>query len=291
MDYKNIVVIGSNGQVGSAICQKLSEYGVAYQAVDREQLDLSEINNIDIKLSTLAPDFLINAAAFTNVDLAEEEKSLCHKVNTVAPGRMALWCAQNNIPFVHFSTDYVFSGASEEAYTETHATEPVNHYGFTKEQSEKLISEIGGKWIILRTSWVYSNQGKNFLNTVVRLSRQLEELKIVNDQRGSPTLASDIAEVIFKIINQTEKTSEFPVGIYHVTNSGETTWFDFANAIIKRKPGTSKRVIPISTAEHGAKANRPNNSTLSNKKLKDIFHIELRSWQSALEDCLSKAGS
>lgn len=245
------------------------------------------------------PDVVVNAAAYTAVDKAEEEPDLAMAVNATAPGILAEETKRIGALLVHYSTDYVFDGEKNAPYTEDDAPKPINVYGKTKLAGEQAILAVGTPHLILRTSWVYGARGKNFLLTILRLARERPELKIVNDQTGAPTWSRMIAEATAQILVKiypanTAYVSRTPnlSGIYHLTGSGDTTWFDFADAILKDAahliPGPSARLMPISTADYPLPAKRPRNSLMSNRKLGDVFGLAMPSWQDMLKLCLEE---
>jgi dTDP-4-dehydrorhamnose reductase len=260
-----IIVLGAKGQVGNDLVELLSLKNVEVRGFSREEADLTHIDDLVAKLTVLKPTAVINAAAYTAVDLAEKEPDKAFQINGVAPGALARWCASRDIPFVHYSTDYVFSGIGDRPWTETDPTGPLSVYGQSKLAGEEAILAAGGKSLILRTSWVYSAYGKNFLNTMLRLAAEKDELRIVNDQ--------------------------FAAGIFHVCNLGETTWYEFAREIftLARSLGNELRVqkiTPIRTDEYPTPAKRPLNSRLSSLRLLDTFAIELPEWRVALKECM-----
>ena len=251
----SIVVLGKSGQVAKALAEVLP--GAKFMG--RTEFDMAE----KLDLTKLGkPDVIINAAAYTAVDKAESEPELCNRINHIAVAELAGYCAKNNITLVHYSTDYVFNGAGYEPFTEENTKDlfPLNTYGSTKLAGERAIATSGCKYYILRTSWVYSHEGANFVKTMLRLGAERTELKIVNDQIGSPTLAADIAENTLKLLG-----SNAPYGIYNFVPDAQLSWADFAHMII---PGT--KIIPIPSSEYPTPAQRPLNSRLSNKKAREV---------------------
>jgi dTDP-4-dehydrorhamnose reductase len=284
-----VVVLGSNGQVGRAWIQLLGHAKAI--AATREEADLSHPEKYLAYLDAQMPSAVINAGAYTQVDLAEKEEVLAHKINAEAPGKIAQWCASKNIPFVHFSTDYVFPGTGHQPWKETHTPHPLSVYGKTKAQGEENVRASGARHLIFRTSWVYDGQGKNFLNTMLKLGRDRESLKIVSDQVGAPTYAPDLARASWEALQSALKMPQFPFGIYHLCNGGETTWFGFAQKIfeIARRQGISLRikdVVPISSSDYPTPAERPKNSRLCTEKMQNVFGIQLPEWQKSLELCM-----
>jgi dTDP-4-dehydrorhamnose reductase len=286
-----IIVLGAKGQVGNDLVELLSLKNVEVRGFSREEADLTHIDDLVAKLTVLKPTAVINAAAYTAVDLAEKEPDKAFQINGVAPGALARWCASRDIPFVHYSTDYVFSGIGDRPWTETDPTGPLSVYGQSKLAGEEAILAAGGKSLILRTSWVYSAYGKNFLNTMLRLAAEKDELRIVNDQVGAPTLSVHLAQATLDILEKSKTMDHFPAGIFHVCNLGETTWYEFAREIftLARSLGNELRVqkiTPIRTDEYPTPAKRPLNSRLSSLRLLDTFAIELPEWRVALKECM-----
>ena len=289
-----ILLLGSNGQVGQAI-QELSQnegfpIGWSLTAWDREEGDLSDSKALIIKVEMLMPDAIINAAAYTQVDRAETDRDLCSKINAEAPGVLAQYCKAHSIPLVHYSSDYVYEGSGTHEHTESEALKPSGYYGETKARGDRAIIDSQCEHLIFRTSWVYSHTGKNFVKTMIKLASERPELKVVSDQIGSPTYAPDLAKHSFDALmlafEAKVNQQKFPSGVYHLCNSGLTSWCDFAKAIIPKM-----KVIGILTSEYPTPAKRPLNSRLSLSKIKSTFGINPRPWQVALKDCLQKLGS
>jgi dTDP-4-dehydrorhamnose reductase len=287
-----ILLTGSNGQVGFELNKKLSALGEVI-ATDREELDLTNLNAIRTFIDQTRPDIIINPAAYTAVDKAESEPDLAYQINTLAPEVLAEKAAELDIPLVHFSTDYVFDGLKKDAYVETDLTNPQSVYGKTKNDGEEKI-RTHTKHIILRTSWVFGSHGNNFLKTILRLITEKESLNIVGDQWGSPASASMLADVTFKIVDRILKNKNFnDYGTYHVTNDGETNWYEYASLIsseamklnVKVKCAPDK-IHPILTSEYPTAAKRPLNSRLNTDKLKKTFMLELPHWESEVKKVL-----
>lgn len=279
-----ILVLGAKGQVGSALLRLLGPDGTGF---DRAEMDLAAAPEMMIKqLDMLSPDCIINAAAYTQVDKAESEPELAEAINARAPAVIAAWCARRNTPFVHYSTDYVFNDSSNAPRDENAPTGPFNIYGKTKLAGERAVMAAGGRFLIFRTSWVYDEAGKNFLNTMLRLGTEREELSVVNDQFGAPTYATHLAEATLKALKK-----DFTPGIYHLCNAGETTWYGFAEAIFAeaRKAGQSLRVQKVKSMDSAywnAPAKRPMNSRLSCEKAKQQLGIVMPAWQDGLHQCM-----
>jgi dTDP-4-dehydrorhamnose reductase len=288
-----ILVTGASGQVGRALVARLSRLpgGAAIIAADRAMLDFSQPQAIAATLGRLAPGLIINAAAHTAVDRAEEEAALALRVNAEAPGAIARWAASRAVPLIHFSTDYVFEGAGETPWREDDPARPLSAYGASKLAGEQAIRAAGGAFLIVRTPWVYAAHGANFLRTIVRLARERTELRIVADQIGAPTSAALIADAVAEILaagtdNLRRRFAEAG-GLVHLAASGETSWHGFAGAIVAglEERGVKlavERVTPIGSDEYPAPALRPRNSRLDLTRLKKVVGITPPAWQSAL---------
>ena len=237
------------------------------------------------------PDVILNAAAYTAVDRAESEPDLARSINAVAPGVLAEEALRLGALLVHYSTDYVFDGSKTGSWLETDATNPLNVYGGTKLAGEQAIQQVGGQFLIFRTSWVYGSHGKNFLFTMLRLGRERERLSIVDDQIGAPTTSSELAkatrDIVISVLSENVDSMAGGSGVYHMTCSGSVSWCGFARAIFARAgvllDGKKPEVAPISSDEYPTPAKRPMNSVMSNEKLNARFGIRLASWESALD--------
>jgi dTDP-4-dehydrorhamnose reductase len=287
-----ILLTGASGQLGSALRISLGAIGNVV-ALDRNQLDLSLPRTIHRVLSEVAPDLIVNPAAYTAVDRAEDEAEIAYRVNAEAPKQIAAWAAARGIPLVHFSTDYVFSGIGERPWREQDPTGPLSVYGASKLAGEMAIREAHGSHLVVRVSWVYAARGTNFLNTIARLSREQSELRIVADQIGAPTPTRVIARIVTTIIEHCRLN--LPTGfadaggIINVATSGETSWHGFANAIVDRLRARGDRlrvekIVPIRTQDYAAKARRPHNSRLDLTQLHRQFGIAPPSWDDALAE-------
>ena len=285
-----ILVFGSGGQVGSSLVQQASQDpGCLVDSVDMPQLDLTDTNSIAPFIHKMKPDWVVNAAAYTAVDRAEDDAEAAHVINADAPGAMAAACAEMGAGFIHYSTDYVFSGESSRPYRETDETDPRSVYGATKLAGEKQALAGHAGSIILRTAWVYSREGANFVNTMLRLAGEREQINVVNDQHGTPTLAADLAALALGII--TQSGSGYPGGgIYHATSAGQTTWFEFCREIFALAGVSGVNVNPVTTSEYPTRATRPAYSVLDNSKLHRDFGISLPHWKQSLAHCLAAEG-
>jgi dTDP-4-dehydrorhamnose reductase len=285
-----ILLTGITGQIGGALSASLQGIGTIV-AADRRMLDLARPESIAGTLDDIGPDIIINPAAYTAVDKAEDEREIAMVVNGEAPGVIGRWAAKGGIPFIHFSTDYVFSGSGMEPWREDDRAQPLSAYGTSKLAGENEIRAAGGCFLIVRTSWVYSARGTNFLRTIARLARQRSELRIVDDQIGAPTSAALIADALVRMveggIGGLRQRIDAAKGCVHLAAAGETSWYGFAGAIIDglRMRGARlsvKRLIPIRATDYPRKAQPPHNSRLSLSRLRQVFGISPLDWKSAL---------
>lgn len=287
-----ILLTGTGGQVGGALLPLLSAHHTIV-APARAEFDLSEPDSLAGKLDAIGPDLIINPAAYTAVDRAEDEAPLAFRVNAEAPRAMARWAAQRRVPIVHFSTDYVFAGGGERAWREDDPTGPLSVYGRSKLAGETEVRDAGGSHLIIRTAWVYAAQGANFMRTMIRLARERDSLRVVADQFGTPTSATTIARVLAQILDQA--SGDLPGhfaradGLIHLTNSGSTSWHGFASEIVNSlraqgSPLKADTVAPIATADYPTKATRPSNSRLDLTRLREAFGVTPSDWQAALHD-------
>ena len=278
-----ILITGSTGQVGHALLKNLSNHQIV--ALTRKDCDLSKPGEIKSIIDQHLPDLIINPAAYTNVDQAETDKQQAYSINCDAPKVMAQKAYECDIPFIHFSTDYVFNGEKEFSYKEDDANEPLGIYGKSKLAGENAIKEVDGQYYIFRTSWVYSNIGKNFFLTIKKLSEEKAELKIVSNQYGVPTSNYFIAQQINNIIPLIDKGN---TGVYHLVPEGDCSWYEFAKQIIEKlNPNFDlKKISPIDSKKYKSKAKRPQNSILSNKKVKKVFMLKFEDWKTELEQLI-----
>lgn len=288
-----ILLTGKNGQVGWELNRSLSKLGTIF-AMGRDDMDLSKPETLGSVIQNIRPDIIINAAAYTAVDKAESEPELVMTVNGIAPGVIAEEAKKIGAGIIHYSTDYVFDGKAKSPYKEEDVTCPLSIYGKSKLAGEQAVIQAGIPHIILRTSWVYSLRGSNFLITMQKLAQTRKQIKVVNDQTGSPTWSRAIARGTAQILEQCIKrdTAEFQgishSGVLNMSCAGETNWFDFANKILELSDlSGATEVASIPTIEYPTPAIRPRYSLLSNEKLKQVFHHEMPQWQDALKECLS----
>jgi dTDP-4-dehydrorhamnose reductase len=290
-----ILILGSNGQVGVELQRSFAEVG-EIAAPGRDSVDLAHPEQLRAIVRSATPDIILNAAAYTAVDRAESEPDLARSINAVAPGVLAEEALRLSALLIHYSTDYVFDGSKTGSWLETDATNPLNVYGATKLAGEQAIQQVGGRFLIFRTSWVYGPHGKNFLFTMLRLGRARERLSIVDDQIGAPTTSSELAEatrdIVMSVLREDADSMARWSGVYHMTCGGSVSWCGFARAIFERAgvmlDGKKPEVAPISSHEYPTPAKRPRNSIMSNEKLNARFGISLAPWESALDHTMKR---
>lgn len=282
-----VAILGPTGQVGFELQRALRPLGTVIP-LGRPDGDLSRMANVTAALDRLAPDAVVNAAAYTAVDKAESEPELCQTLNSRAPGELAVWAARRGAWLIHYSTDYVFDGRGHAPFHEDDPIGPLNTYGHTKAEGEVLIRKAGGRHLIFRTSWVYADRGANFIRTMLRLAGDRDQLKVVGDQIGAPTGADFIADATAQCLGQVLRGQVGPevIGTYHLVAGGETHWADYARFVLgqARDLGTPLKcgpesVTPIATAEYPTPAKRPSNSRLSTEKLGRVFGLQVPPWQ------------
>ena len=294
-----ILITGCAGQLGRELERLFRDFG-SLTAVDREAADLADPSQIRALVRAAAPDVILNAAAYTAVDRAEEEPDLARDLNARAPRVLAEEALARNALLVHYSTDYVFDGSKPSPWTEDDAPRPLNAYGLTKLEGEQAIQQTGGRYLIFRTSWIYGHHGQNFLLTMLRLGGERQHLSIVDDQFGAPTSSIAVARATRAIVSGVLAGrfggTENWAGLYHMTCAGSTSWFGFAQALFARASARigikAPDIVPIRASEYPAKARRPRNSVLSNERLHARFGVQLPEWQLALDEvigALSKA--
>ncbi len=284
-----ILLTGSTGQVGYELARSLQGLGDVV-AVDRNVMDLSNLDQVRDVIRTVRPQLIVNPAAYTAVDKAESEPELAYRVNAEAPGLMAQEAKLLGAAMVHYSTDYVFDGSNPEPRGEDDVTGPLNVYGASKLAGEQAIAAAGIDHLIFRTSWVYGMRGKNFLLTMMRLASEREELKVVADQHGAPTWSRTIADTTALVLAQARQGGPEwwgqNSGVYHLSAQGQTTWFEFTQAIVEAA-GLSCRVLPIGSAEYPTPARRPQYSVMSSERLVSRF-CRLPDWKQALHLCMGQ---
>ncbi len=279
-----VLVTGANGQLGSEI-RKLSENltGVSFIYTDVDNLDITDPLFLDSYFKKIQAGIVINCAAYTAVDRAETEKKAAHAINSQSCAYLARLSVKYGFRLLHISTDFVFDGKKSTPYIETDKPHPVSVYGRTKLEGEKHIISAGGSYIIIRTSWLYSSMGNNFVKTILKASREREELRVVYDQTGGPTYARDLASAILQIL------PDFKAGtreIYHYSNEGAASWFDFAKAICEFAL-VKTPIAPILTRDYPAPARRPSYSVLSKEKIKREYGLKIPYWRDSVKDCIN----
>ncbi len=285
-----ILITGQHGQVSRELQLRLQGLGELI-VLGRDQLDLADADQIRQHVRAHRPGLIINAAAHTAVDLAESEPDAAFAINAIAPGILAEEAKALGIPLIHYSTDYVFDGSKPAPYTETDTPNPLGVYGQSKLAGEQAITAVGGEHLILRTSWVYSNHGKNFLLTMQRLLQEKPQMRIVADQIGAPTWAGSIANSTRALIERWQAGEPGEWGIYHLTAGGETSWFGFAQAIgkhLREQDKACAELEPIPSSAYPTPAQRPLNSRLDCSRLLQQWHVSQPHWQDALRECLAQ---
>ncbi|MCG6541337.1 dTDP-4-dehydrorhamnose reductase [Pseudomonas sp. KSR10] len=283
-----ILITGSKGQLSQALQLALAGEGKVL-ALGHKVLDLAEPTQIRHQVRLLRPDLIINAAAYTAVDPAQGDRDQAFAVNATGPGVLAEEAAALGVPLIHYSTDYVFDGHKTEPYCEEDQPAPLSVYGASKLAGEQAIQAVGGEHLILRTSWVYSLQGRNFLLTMQRLLQERESLSVVDDEIGAPTWAGTIASVTTEMIRKWRNGTGGPSGLYHLTATGETSWYGFACSIarhLEQRGLLRANIAPILSTDYPTAAQRPLNSRLSCARLQRDWNIELPDWEAALHQCL-----
>ena len=284
MKPQRILVTGADGQIGYELVRLLAAHGELH-ATRRADLDLADADAVAKAVRATRPTLIVNAAAYTAVDRAEDEPELAHQVNAQAPGVMAEEARRQGAVLVHFSTDYVFDGTAGAPYTEDAPVAPLNVYGASKLAGETAIRQTGAAALIFRTSWVYGVRGSNFLLTIRRLARERDELRIVADQTGVPNWAATLASAVERIVAMGPAASAERAGLYHLSCNGSASWYDFARAIVGDRP--APRVVPITTAEYPRPARRPAYAVLDTARFTRVFGFALPPWREDLERCLA----
>lgn len=280
------LITGANGQLGTELHEILErEFPGQTLYTDVQELDLTNAKAVDSYVANNEITHIVNCAAYTAVDRAEEEKMLCAAVNTDAVKNLAMAADANGAKIIHISTDYVFDGTNHRPYRESDKVNPISQYGATKRKGETLLLALAPQAIIIRTAWLYSAHGKNFVKTMLRLADSQPEIKVVCDQIGTPTFARDLARAVVKVL----QSHQWVPGIYHFTDEGAASWYDFAKAIF-RIAGKDVKVTPIRTEDYPTPASRPSYSILDRTRIKATYGIEIPHWEEALADCLRQLG-
>ncbi len=289
MSKPAVLITGANGQLGKEIkTAALSFPQFDFVFLTKEDLPIDQPARVQDYVENLMPAFCINCAAYTAVDKAETERDTAMRVNAEATGLLASICKSVNARFVHISTDYVFDGTSTVPYKETDTTNPVNYYGLTKLKGEELALYNNSDTVIIRTSWVYSEYGNNFVKTMIRLMKERDSLNVVSDQKGSPTYAADLANAILEIISQSaQENVAWKPGIFHYSNEGIISWYDFA-VTIKRLTGSRCLVNPIPTASYPTPAKRPAYSVFDKRKIQSTWNLQISDWKESLATAINR---
>lgn len=282
----NILVTGSKGQLGSELKILSNTYEkYSFTFVDIAELDITNKNAVIEFFKNNNFDYCINSAAYTAVDKAEEDKENADRVNAIGPSNLAEACKVYGTTFIHISTDFVFDGNKNVQYSEIDKSNPINVYGETKLRGELLINEVMEEYFILRTSWLYSTFGNNFVKTMIKLGSERDSLGIISDQIGTPTYAHDLAKAIITIID----TKSDKYGVYHYSNEGVASWYDFAKAIFDYS-GITVELKPIPTSQYPTPAKRPSFSVMDKTKIKENIKVNIPHWTDSLKECISKLG-
>lgn len=273
-----VLVTGVRGQLGFDVVKELEKRGHTALGVDIQEMDITDMVSVEKVIGEAAPDAVIHCAAYTAVDAAEENEDLCRRVNADGTRNIAEMCRRLDCKMIYISTDYVFDGTGDKLWETDDMRAPVSVYGQTKYEGELAVQELLEKYFIVRIAWVFGINGNNFVKTMLKLAQTHDSLRVVNDQFGSPTYTFDLARLLVDMV----ETNKY--GVYHATNEGICSWYDFACAIF-RKAGLGDKITvhPVSTAEYGARANRPANSRMSKDKLDKMGFERLPAWEDALE--------
>ena len=288
-----VFILGAQGQVGKELVSLAEKSGFDTIAVGRSELDITMIKHVKSSIQLHKPDIVLNAAAYTDVDKAEEEQDIAYAINRDGAENLAAVCKEQNIPLIHISTDYVFDGTKSEAYSENDDVSPLGIYGMSKWQGEEAIRLKQPQHIILRVAWVFGAHGNNFVKTMLRLAKEKDQLNIVVDQFGGPSPAKSISKTLIFLVETYQKEKVLKWGTYHYCGAEKTSWYDFANEIFTqaKEKGLSDKDIKIKaipSSEYPTPAKRPANSMLDCAKIKSAFGIELPSWKKALNEVLEE---
>src|ERR1700733_3911445 len=290
---RKVFIAGEQGQVARALFRAYRARGDVVRSAGRASVDISDAAAVDAAIRAFRPDLVVNAAAYTAVDKAEDDAEKAYKINRDGAGHLAASANEIAVPLIHISTDYVFDGSKPTPYLETDMTNPIGVSGRSKPAGEVAVPAATADAVILRTSWIFSAEGGNFVRTMLRLAGERDCVDVVDDQWGAPTFASDLAAAIVSVGDRLLAAKDRPAlcGVYHATAAGETTWYRFARAIMElsaAKGGPSCRVRAIAPSQYPTRARRPANSRLDGSKLAGIFGVRLPAWQTSLERCLDQ---
>jgi dTDP-4-dehydrorhamnose reductase len=287
-----LLIIGSKGQLGSELVIECKRNDFSFLALDLPEFNITDPSQVKKTLADFKPSIVINASAYTNVDMAETEPEIAYTVNSDGPANLAVSCDKNRIPIIHISTDYVFDGSKGQPYAESDPVSPLGIYGKSKEKGENKLRSILKQHIILRTSWLYSAYGNNFVKTMLKLGKEKEIIKVVSDQYGCPTCAADLAEAVVDISKQITQNFKIAWGTYHYCGLGITTWHEFAKAIFEIASQYQiykvSSVEAITTAQYPTKTKRPAFSALDCDLFKKHFGINIKPWQESLEKTIER---
>jgi dTDP-4-dehydrorhamnose reductase len=288
-----ILLTGANGQLGYEVARQGREMGLDLAALDRSHLDITDRTAVAGVVQQIAPDLIINTAAYTAVDRAETDSQAAFAVNRDGPRNLAEAAQKRGSVLIHFSTDYVFDGTQLHAYVEQDEVGPIGVYGESKEAGEAAIRAVSERHLILRTSWVYGVHGSNFVRTMLRLAQEREQIRVVNDQSGCPTYAADLAEIVLQLTERilNGQLQQDGYGTFHCAGQGKVTWYGFADKIFElagKRFGKKPELIAIPGSEFPSNARRPANSALDCSKLARVHGLALRQWQEALSDMLDR---
>lgn len=291
-----ILIFGKSGQLAQSFKATIpTALDGKTVFVSSQEANFTEPKKLAGFIDKYSPDIVIICAAYTKVDQAEQEQQIAEDINFRAPQEIARWCGKNGALLIHFSTDYVYSGEGDLPWSESATPHPQNWYGETKLRGDEAIEHSGCQHLIFRTSWVYSEYGKNFLKTMLRAGKDKSSLRVVNDQIGSPSYAPELAKTVWAIVQRQQAGEKFPSGVYHLTGDGDTSWYGFAERIFQEAKSLKfdlkiDKVEPIKTAEYPTPALRPLNSRLSLEKVKKVFGISPTPWPESVQLCLRRIG-
>ena len=287
-----ILLTGSKGQLGREVVEAGIHSGLEIIPMDLPEIDITDFENLAGIFSDLKPSIVINAAAYTAVDLAETQKNICFATNLDGPADLSRLCNNNKAHLVHISTDYVFDGRTNTPYREYDPVSPINVYGQSKAQGEKAVLAMNGRHIIIRTSWLYGRYGKNFVKTMLRMGQEKKSIDVVNDQYGCPTCAYDLSEAIIDIVRQILEGKSYTSGVYHYCGKGITTWYEFALSIFQIATELGLKEIPhltpISTSQFPTAAKRPLYTALDCSQIEHTFGIRIKSWEKSLKKTIQQ---
>lgn len=283
-----VIITGAYGQLGSELSELSRLYpSIEFVFTDADTLDIADEKALGLSFKKFRPGFVVNCAAYTAVDKAEDDRETAQRINSLAPGSLATACKNTGAKLVHISTDYVFDGEKNHPYNENDLVKPLGFYGKTKSDGEAVCMKNNPDAMIIRTSWLYSSFGNNFVKTMLRLGKEKGSLTVVFDQVGTPTYARDLAGAILKIIEMSDSSGKFTPGIYHYSNEGVCSWYDFSIAIFEMA-GLTCKVAPVRSDEYVTKTRRPFYSVLDKSKIKSVYKLEIPYWRDSLKECVER---